>query len=74
MDRNARISDAAREGLRDDAKACELRAERTLMDALADGGQGGRADAVERLTAASRAWGGPQPPPALLDALAGALG
>lgn len=71
---HARIADPAREGLRDEVKACELHAERTLMDALAEGGQGGRADAVERLTAASRAWGGPQPPPALLDALAAALG
>jgi uncharacterized protein (TIGR02444 family) len=68
-----RIVDAAREGLREDVKACELRAERALMEVLAEGGPGSEADAVERLTAACRAWGGPPPPPELLTALADAL-
>jgi uncharacterized protein (TIGR02444 family) len=71
---HAKIADPAREGLRDDVKACELRAERVLMASLAEGGQASAADPVARLTAASRAWGGPAPPPVLIEALANALG
>lgn len=69
-----KIAEAAREGLREDVKACELRAERVLMEVLAEGGQGPKSDPAERLTAASRAWGGPPPPAALIESLAAALG
>jgi uncharacterized protein (TIGR02444 family) len=71
---HAKIADPAREGLRDDVKACELRAEQVLMESLAETGRRSATDPVERLTAASRAWGGPAPPPALIEALAAALG
>jgi len=71
----APVSDAAREGLREDVKAAELRAERVLMETLAGlaGGQGGGAAALTALTAASLAWGKPAPD-ADLAALAAALG
>ena len=65
--------DGAREALREDVKACELRAERVLLETL-DGlseGQGG-APALTALEAASAAWGNPAPGDALA-ALAAAL-
>jgi len=67
------VDAAAREGLRDDVKAAELRAERVLMETLeALGGGRGGAHALDALTAASRAWGAPAPESALA-ALAAAL-
>ena len=67
------VAAEAREGLREDVKAVELRAERVLMEALealtdAPGG----APALTALTAASTAWGLPAPAEALA-ALAAAL-
>lgn len=68
------VADAAREGLREDVKAAELRAERVLMETLeVMGGRQGGAHALEALTAASKAWGPPAPAEALA-ALAAALG
>jgi len=68
------VDDAAREGLREDVKAVELRAERVLMEALeAMTGEPGGAHALAALEAASAAWGKPAPPQALA-ALAAALG
>ena len=68
------VDDAAREGLREDVKAAELRAERVLMETLADmaGEASGGAHALEALKAASAAWGRPAPDGALA-ALAAAL-
>lgn len=62
------VDDDAREGLREDIKVVELRAERVLMETLEDlagascGGQG----ALASLQAASAAWG----KPVSVDALA----
>ena len=68
------VADALREGLRQDVKAAELRAERILMETLEDmGGGHGGAHALEALTAASKAWGKPAPAESLA-ALAAALG
>lgn len=69
------VADAARESLRDDVKAAELRAERVLLEALADlaGQAQGGAHALEALRAASAAWK-PAAPDAELAALAAALG
>jgi uncharacterized protein (TIGR02444 family) len=68
------IEDAAREGLREDVKAVELRAERVLMERLeAMTADHGGAHALAALEAASRAWGKPAPNNALA-ALAAALG
>lgn len=70
----APVSDEAREGLRDDVKAAELRAERVLMETLeAMGHHRGGAHALAALEAASSAWGKPAPANALA-ALAAALG
>ena len=69
------VDDGAREGLREDVKAAELRAERVLMEAfeaLGEHRRGGR-PALEALKAASRAWGPPAPDEALAR-LARALG
>ena len=69
------VDDGAREGLREDVKAAELRAERVLVDAfeaLGEHRRGGR-PALEALKAASRAWGPPAPDEALAR-LARALG
>ncbi|MFN3520982.1 MAG: TIGR02444 family protein [Phenylobacterium sp.] len=66
------VDDRAREGLRDDVKAAELRAERVLLETLELLGTGG-ADAVSALRAASAAWG-PRAPDAALVELARALG
>jgi uncharacterized protein (TIGR02444 family) len=67
------VADAAREDLREDVKAVELRAERVLMETLEGmtDGRGG-AHALAALEAASAAWGEPAPP-AALAALAAAL-
>ncbi|MGH6910125.1 MAG: TIGR02444 family protein [Phenylobacterium sp.] len=68
------VADKAREGLRDDVKAAELRAERVLMETLETlGGHRGGAHALAALEAASAAWGKPAPANALA-ALAAALG
>lgn len=53
----AGVSDAAREGLREDVKAAELRAERVLLEALEDlGGHRGGSPALAALEAASAVW------------------
>ncbi|MBS0333783.1 MAG: TIGR02444 family protein [Proteobacteria bacterium] len=68
------VGDAAREALRDDVKAAELRAERVLLETLEALGKGpGGVPALQALQAASRAWGRPAPDDALA-ALAAALG
>jgi uncharacterized protein (TIGR02444 family) len=69
------VPDLAREGLREDVKAAELRAERVLMETLEDlgGAASGGAHALSALKAASEAWGKPAPD-AVLAALAAALG
>lgn len=64
--------DAAREGLREDVKAAEMRAERTLSETLASLPGAGSASAREGLGRASAAWGAA--PDAALDRLAAALG
>ncbi len=69
----ARVDDRAREGLREDVKAAELRAERALMESLEPLGKNGGAHALAALEAASAAWGKPAPANALA-ALAAALG
>lgn len=70
----APVSDKAREGLRDDVKAAELRAERVLMETLeAMSHHRAGAHALAALEAASAAWGKPAPPN-VLAALAAALG
>lgn len=68
------VAVSAREGLREDVKAVELRAERVLMETFEamTKGQGG-AHALAALEAASAAWGNPAPAEALA-ALAAALG
>jgi uncharacterized protein (TIGR02444 family) len=67
------IADAAREGLREDVKAAELRAEQVLMQTLeAITEEKGGAHALAALEAASQAWGKPAPANALA-ALAAAL-
>jgi uncharacterized protein (TIGR02444 family) len=67
------VADAAREDLREDVKAAELRAERVLMESL-EGltPGGGGAPALAALAAASKAWGKPASADALA-ALAAAL-
>jgi len=70
----AGVADDDREGLREDVKAAELRAERVLMQALQDlSKKQGGAHALAALEAASKAWGRPAPADALA-ALAAALG
>jgi uncharacterized protein (TIGR02444 family) len=68
------MPDGAREGLREDVKAAELRAERVLLETLADlsGPRRGGASALAALRAATRAWGAAAPDEALA-ALAEAL-
>lgn len=64
------IADPAREGLREDVKAIELRAERVLLETLSDlAGPGGGAHALAALEAASAAWS-PEHVAAPADALA----
>ena len=68
------VDDEAREGLRDDVKAAELRAERVLMEALealAPASRGGL-PTLEALKAATAAWGLRAPDDALAT-LAAAL-
>jgi uncharacterized protein (TIGR02444 family) len=68
------VDDRAREALREDVKAAELRAERLLMETLEAMTEGrGGAHALDALKAASAAWGPPAPDDALAG-LAGALG
>jgi uncharacterized protein (TIGR02444 family) len=68
------VADAAREALREEVKAAELRAERVLLETLAALGPGdGGAPALQALEAASRAWGQAAPRDALA-VLAVALG
>jgi uncharacterized protein (TIGR02444 family) len=71
------VSDTGREGLREDVKAAELRAERVLLEALEDlGGHRGGAPALAALEAASAAWAGGaenRAPDTALAALAAAL-
>lgn len=68
------VGDAAREGLRQDVKDAELRAERVLMETLEGlaGAASGGAHAFDALKAASKAWRTPAPD-AALAALAAAL-
>ncbi|HEV2530161.1 TIGR02444 family protein [Phenylobacterium sp.] len=69
------VDDAARERLREEVKACELQAERALLETLAEiaGESSGGAHALDALEAASAAWK-PAAPDAELAALAAALG
>lgn len=67
------FDDAAREGLREDVKAAELRAERVLMEALESlSGKGEDVDVPAALRRAAMAWNGTAPG-AALDRLARAL-
>jgi uncharacterized protein (TIGR02444 family) len=68
------VDDGAREGLREDVKAAELRAERVLMETLASfaGASSGGTHALAALQAAAKAWGKPAPDD-LLAQLAQAL-
>lgn len=71
------VADAAREGLREDVKAAELRAERVLVETLeglgaaAAGAAGQDGAALAAVTAASQAWGRPAPSEALAALVAG---
>ncbi|CAN7643422.1 TIGR02444 family protein [Phenylobacterium sp. LjRoot225] len=73
------VADAAREGLREDVKAAELRAERVLVETLealsgapADKAEAGdQGSALQALTAAVKAWGRPAPDDALAALAAG---
>jgi uncharacterized protein (TIGR02444 family) len=68
------VEDLAREGLRADVKAAELRAERVLVETLEGlGVAGDGGSALEAVTAATRAWGRTAPVEtlaALTDAVA----
>lgn len=67
------VADAAREGLRDDVKAAELRAERVLVETLEQlSGPPADGAPLAAVTAASRAWGR-SAPDAALAALVAAL-
>lgn len=60
------FDDAAREGLREDVKAAELRAERVLMETLEGlAGKAAEADVLGALTRASWAWNSAPPTEAL---------
>jgi uncharacterized protein (TIGR02444 family) len=67
------VPEAARQALRDDVKAAELRAERVLLESLEALGPPGDAEILPTLRAASAAWGNVAPANALA-ALADALG
>lgn len=68
------VDDGAREGLREDVKAAELRAERVLMETLeALTPRRGSAGLAKALAGAAEAWGGP-PCTAELAALATKIG
>ena len=66
------LDDAAREGLREDVKAAELRAERVLMESLEALAHPRDEDPVLALEAVCAAWG-TQPPLESLERLAGAV-
>jgi uncharacterized protein (TIGR02444 family) len=66
------VADAAREGLREDVKAAELRAERVLVETLETFGAPAEGSALQAMTCAVKAWGQPVPGEALA-ALAAAL-
>ena len=69
----APFADAGREGLREDVKAAELRAERVLMEALESlAGPAATVDTPAALRRAAMAWCGAAPT-AALDRLAKAL-
>jgi uncharacterized protein (TIGR02444 family) len=71
--RRAPFDDVAREGLREDVKAAELRAERVLMEALESlAGPAETVDPPAALRRAAMAWSGAAPA-AALDRLAKAL-
>ncbi|MDP1738359.1 MAG: TIGR02444 family protein [Caulobacter sp.] len=60
------FDDAAREGLREDVKAAELRAERVLMETLETlGGPADQYDPAGALNRAAMAWSGQAPAEAL---------
>ena len=60
------FSDVAREGLREDVKAAELRAERVLMEAFEDlAGKADEPDVLGALTRACWAWNSAPPAEAL---------
>lgn len=61
------VDDGAREALREDVKAAELRAERVLMETLEGlaGASSGGHGALAALQSASAAWGKPAPDDAL---------
>jgi uncharacterized protein (TIGR02444 family) len=59
------VPDAAREALREDVKAAQLRAERVLLESLEALGGGGAADIQLALQAALAAWGNAAPANAL---------
>jgi uncharacterized protein (TIGR02444 family) len=67
------VADAAREGLREQVKAAELRAERVLVETLESlsNGQPGGGSAQAGVTAAAVAWGRPAPADALAALVAG---
>lgn len=68
------VDDACREGLREEVKAAELRAERVLMETLEVlTPLAGEGDGHAALSRAAEAWGGP-PCPAELAALAAKIG
>lgn len=66
------VADPAREALREDVKAAELKAERVLAETLESLAQPDGGDRLAALRAASRAWG-KQAPEAPLAALAALL-
>lgn len=69
----APFDDVAREGLREDVKAAELRAEKVLMETLeALAGQASEPDVLGALTRASWAWNS-APPAEALKVLAKAM-
>lgn len=60
------FDDAAREGLREDVKAAELRAEKVLVEALESlAGKGAGGDVAAALRRAAMAWSGAAPDAAL---------
>lgn len=68
------VADAAREGLREDVKAAELRAERVLaetLEALGGTPKSDRGSALAAMTAVVKAWGRPAPVDALAALAAG---
>lgn len=64
------VDDTAREGLREDVKAAELRAERLLMETLEALTPGASSSGADALVRAAAAWGGPECEAALADLMA----